>query len=64
LTDEIRDIGSREFQVTYPKIKDPVRVVARNETEPRVIGFFFPGPLDPRIQTGEWPRHEESINGD
>jgi hypothetical protein len=37
-------VGSREFQLTYQKVREPVRVVALRTS--RVIGHFYPGPID------------------
>lgn len=59
VTDEIKEIGSREFQINYQRITEPVKVVALNAAEHRVIGYFFPGRVDPRVAAGEWPRHED-----
>lgn len=41
-------VGSREFQLTYQRLKEPVRVVAKRGSKvERVIGHFFPGEKSP-----------------
>lgn len=44
----MKEIGSREFQLTYQRLKEPVKVVALGSTV-RVIGYFYPGPIDPKL---------------
>lgn len=42
----MKDIGSRDFQLTYQKLEEPVRVISKTSAD-RVIGYFYPGSEPP-----------------
>ena len=42
----MREMGSREFQLNYQRLDEPVKVVAMT-TSKRVIGYFYPGDVPP-----------------
>ena len=43
---EYKEVGSREFQLTYQKLTEPVVVVSRSGGS-RTIGYFYPGDTPP-----------------
>lgn len=44
----MKDMGSREFQLNYQRLTEPVRVISKS-VGGRVIGFFYPGEVDPKV---------------
>ncbi len=45
----MKEIGSREFQISYQKLKEPVKVVAKSGPQ-KTIGYFYPGELPPGLE--------------
>lgn len=39
-------MGSREFQLNYQRLSEPVKVVAASSSR-RIIGYFYPGDVPP-----------------
>lgn len=42
----MREMGSREFQLNYQRLSEPVKVVAMTSSK-RIIGYFYPGDVPP-----------------
>lgn len=42
----MKTLGSRQFQLTYQKLTEPVRVVSLSSGD-KTIGYFYPGDTPP-----------------
>ena len=44
----MKEIGSREFQLTYQRLTEPVKVITRSGAA-KTLGFFYPGDVPPAL---------------
>jgi hypothetical protein len=60
----VKQVGSREFQLTYQRAKEPLKVVALRTS--KIIGYFYPvRDLEPPCtECGIEQRHHEGMTHD
>ncbi len=64
----MRDMGSREFQLVYQQLTEPVRVIrdtvglgVRPGRRSRTIGYFYPGDVPPTMGAQETLFPDEEV---
>lgn len=58
----MKTLGSRQFQLTYQKLTEPVRVVSLSSGD-KTIGFFYPGDVPPVKEKPSEITLEEALGG-
>ena len=56
----MKSIGSRDFQLTYQKLEEPVKVISRSSNN-KIIGYFYPGATPPVFAVTEPETVEKMI---